>query len=102
MRPIDSDPALICSPSDAIVGACGPIDGTTVLQAKGAPYPLRDLLGDEDLVAHYQRGSYVTLRLKSSMYHRFHAPADLQVEHVTCGTKQAPHDKEKHHDYRDT
>ena len=26
----------------------------------------------------------------------------LQVEQVTCGTKQAPHDKEKHHDYRDT
>lgn len=82
-RPINADPEILSSPCDAIVGACGPIDGTTVLQAKGAPYPLVDLLGDEDLVAHYQQGSYVTLRLKSSMYHRFHAPADLQVEHVT-------------------
>ncbi len=82
-RPIDTDPEILSSPCDAIVGACGLIDGTAVLQAKGAPYPLLDLLGDEDLVAHYRRGSYVTLRLKSSMYHRFHAPADLQVEHVT-------------------
>lgn len=82
-RPINADPEILSSPCDAIIGACGPIDGTTVLQAKGAPYPLLDLLGDEDLVAHYRRGSYVTLRLKSSMYHRFHAPADLQVEHVT-------------------
>ena len=28
-------------------------------------------------------GSYVTLRLTSSMYHRFHAPAPLTLEHVT-------------------
>ncbi|WP_346288334.1 archaetidylserine decarboxylase [Zoogloea sp.] len=82
-RPINAAPDILASPCDAIIGACGPIDGTTVLQAKGAPYPLLDLLGDEDLVAHYRKGSYVTLRLKSSMYHRFHAPADLQVEHVT-------------------
>ena len=82
-RPIDADPRVLSSPCDAIVGACGPIAGTTVLQAKGAPYPLIDLLGDPALVETYRDGSYVTLRLKSSMYHRFHAPADLSVEHVT-------------------
>jgi len=82
-RPIDADPGVLSSPCDAIVGACGPIAGTTVLQAKGAPYPLIDLLGDPALVETYRDGSYVTLRLKSSMYHRFHAPADLSVEHVT-------------------
>jgi phosphatidylserine decarboxylase len=53
-----------------------------VLQAKGFPYPLIDLLGDADLVRYYQGGQYATLRLTSSMYHRFHAPADCRVEQV--------------------
>lgn len=82
-RTIDTDPTVLCSPCDAIVGACGPLDGITALQAKGAPYPLTDLLGDAGHVEACRAGHYVTLRLKSSMYHRFHAPADLRVEHVT-------------------
>ena len=53
-----------------------------LLQAKGFPYPLIDLLGDPELVRYYQGGRYVTLRLTSSMYHRFHAPGDLRVEQV--------------------
>lgn len=82
-RPIDTDAAVLCSPCDAIVGACGSLDGTTALQAKGAPYPLIDLLGSQHRVDACRDGHYVTLRLKSSMYHRFHAPADLEVDHVT-------------------
>ena len=53
-----------------------------VLQAKGFPYPLADLLGDAGLARYYQGGQYATLRLTSSMYHRFHAPADCRVEQV--------------------
>src|SRR5437763_16811201 len=34
-RAVDADPALLVSPCDAIVGACGPIDGTRLYQAKG-------------------------------------------------------------------
>ena len=34
-----------------------------MLQAKGFPYRLMDLLGDGALVDYYARGSYVTLRL---------------------------------------
>ena len=30
-----------------------------------------------------KNGTYVTLRLTSSMYHRFHAPANATLEHVT-------------------
>lgn len=83
MRPIDPDPAVICSPSDAIVGACGPVMGTEVIQAKGFPYPVADLLGSEELSERYRDGSYVTLRLTSAMYHRFHAPDDCVVDRVT-------------------
>ena len=82
-RTVDGDPGVLVSPCDAIVGACGRLDGVTALQAKGSPYPLIDLLGDPALVETYRNGTWVTLRLTSSMYHRFHAPADCTVERVT-------------------
>jgi phosphatidylserine decarboxylase len=82
-RCVDTDPGVLTSPCDGIVGACGTIDGTNLLQAKGFAYALRDLLHDPALVDTYRDGCYVTLRLTSSMYHRFHAPHDGMVEHVT-------------------
>jgi phosphatidylserine decarboxylase len=82
-RPIDADPEVLASPCDALVGACGRVEDGTVLQAKGFPYPLMDLLGDEELVDYYRQGQFATLRLTSSMYHRFHAPYDCRVERVT-------------------
>jgi phosphatidylserine decarboxylase len=81
-RPIDTDPRILVSPCDALVGACGRVEQGAVLQAKGFPYALMDLLGDAELVDHYQGAQYATLRLTSSMYHRFHAPADCRVEQV--------------------
>jgi phosphatidylserine decarboxylase len=82
-RPIDPDPAVLTSPCDAIVGACGTIAGTKLHQIKGFPYALEDLLLDPALVELYRDGRYATLRLTASMYHRFHAPHDGHVEQVT-------------------
>ncbi len=81
-RPIDRRTDILVSPCDAIVGACGAIAGTELYQAKGFPYALDDLLGDRDLVAAHRNGRYVTLRLTSSMYHRFHAPHDCRIDKV--------------------
>jgi phosphatidylserine decarboxylase len=93
LRPVDPRPEVISSPSDGIVGACGRISGPDgpdpiqVFQAKGFPYRLVDLLGNDArgqaLAQELAGGSYVTLRLTSSMYHRFHAPCDAWLEHVT-------------------
>jgi phosphatidylserine decarboxylase len=81
-RPVDPDPAILVSPSDGIIGACGKVVAGECLQAKGFAYTLMDLLADRELVRQYQQGSYVTLRLTAGMYHRFHAPGDCTVEHV--------------------
>ncbi len=81
-RPVDADPRVLASPCDAIVGACGRAEHDRVYQAKGFPYSMRELFGRADTTA-YEGGSYVTLRLTSAMYHRFHAPADATVEHVS-------------------
>ena len=81
-RPVDRRADILVSPCDAIVGACGAIAGTDLYQAKGFPYALEDLLCDPGLVDAHRNGRYVTLRLTSSMYHRFHAPHDCRVERV--------------------
>jgi len=82
LRPVDPDPAIVVSPSDGIVGAHGSIADGELYQIKGAPYSLLDLVGDPQLVETHRNGKFVTLRLTSSMYHRFHAPHDAHVEHV--------------------
>ena len=81
-RRIDTSADVLSSPVDAIMGAAGPIEGTRVFQAKGFPYTLQDLLGTEEDLSAWRDGSFVTLRLTSSMYHRFHAPYDCTVEKV--------------------
>jgi phosphatidylserine decarboxylase len=82
-RPFDPDPAIVASPSDGIVGAFGEIADTELFQVKGAPYSLFDLLGDPQLVEQHRNGRFITLRLTSSMYHRFHAPHDAHIGRVT-------------------
>jgi len=82
-RPIDRDTIALTSPCDGIVGQCGVIRGQQVYQAKGFPYSVTELFGDGDKAAKYEGGSYVTLRLRSNVYHRFHAPHDCRIRHVT-------------------
>jgi phosphatidylserine decarboxylase len=82
-RPVDPDPRILVSPCDAVVGASGAVAGTELYQVKGFPYTLQDLLGDAALAREHVDGRFVTLRLKASMYHRFHAPHDCVVEQVT-------------------
>jgi len=82
LRPIDERPEVLTSPCDAIVGAHGRVRGTEVFQAKAYPYGLEELLPDRSLVERYRDGLFVTLRLKSSFYHRFHAPCAGRLERV--------------------
>ena len=82
-RPVAMDPDVLASPCDGIVGACGPVDGTRLFQAKGFPYEIGELFGDEESARPWHGGQYVTLRLTSAMYHRFHAPHDCTVERLT-------------------
>ena len=82
-RTVNIDPGVLASPCDGVVGACGVVQQGSVLQAKGFPYAMADLFGRADRSAPFEGGTYVTLRLTSSMYHRFHAPADGTVDHVS-------------------
>jgi phosphatidylserine decarboxylase len=81
-RPVATSAQIMVSPSDGIVGMCGAIEGTELIQAKGFPYTLHDLMGNQDWVNTYRDGQYITLRLTATMYHRFHAPYDCTVNQV--------------------
>ena len=52
-------------------------------RSRAFPTRCRTCWRDPELVERHRDGRYVTLRLTSSMYHRFHAPHDCRVEHVT-------------------
>ena len=81
-RTVDADPRTLVSPCDGIVGAMGRVEGDRVYQAKGFPYTLTDLLGPLGANSPWQDGVFVTIRITSSMYHRFHAPTDLRLHDV--------------------
>lgn len=82
-RTIDERDNISISPCDAIVGECGKVEDGRVYQAKGFPYDISDLIPDQNLQKKYKNGVYVTLRLTSTMYHRFHAPKDCSVNKIT-------------------
>jgi phosphatidylserine decarboxylase len=89
-RLVEADPQVFVSPCDAILGAHGRVHDGLVLQCKGSPYLLRELLAaDAGLPVPAAGSIYLTLRLTSAMYHRFHAPHDLrlhQVRHIEGDT----------------
>jgi len=82
-REVDTRAEIVCSPSDAIVGACGRVERGQLFQAKGMPYAMRDLFGPGHDITAFEGGTFVTLRLTSAMYHRFHAPQAGVLEHVS-------------------
>lgn len=82
-RVFDARPEIFASPCDGIVGATGIVQQGQVYQAKGFPYATAELFGPTQDASGFEGGRFVTLRLTSAMYHRFHAPADGTVEHVT-------------------
>ncbi|WP_017444794.1 archaetidylserine decarboxylase [Gayadomonas joobiniege] len=72
-RPIDE--TTYVSPVDGEVSQTGKIEDGQVYQAKGHSYSLTDLLGGNSTLAEtYQQGSFATIYLAPSDYHRIHMP----------------------------
>ncbi len=77
-RPLPEDPRALACPCDGTVSAAGHLDGEQLLQAKGLPYTVAELLGGLD-PAPFRDGAFVTLYLSPRDYHRFHAPLDARL-----------------------
>ena len=65
----------LISPADGVLSQCGAITQGELIQAKGQYYTLANLLGgDEDEARPYANGSFATVYLSPSDYHRVHMP----------------------------
>jgi phosphatidylserine decarboxylase len=67
-------PGGINSPVDGLVIAEGRVEDGTLLQAKGLPYRLDELLDGDPLTSEFARARYTTLYLAPKDYHRIHVP----------------------------
>ena len=81
-RPIAAGDDVVVSPVDARVSAFGVATGGRMIQAKGRDYSLCALLDDPIQAQRFTGGSYLTLYLAPSDYHRIHAPLSGAIE--TC------------------
>ena len=74
---------LIC-PVDGAISQFGPISGDQIFQAKGHRYSITALLGgDAALAEQFTDGSFATLYLSPSDYHRIHMPCDGRLIQMT-------------------
>jgi len=64
----------INSPVDGVVIAEGRVEEGALIQAKGLPYRLAELLDDDPLTAEFAGARYETLYLAPKDYHRIHVP----------------------------
>lgn len=82
VRTIDPARDALVSPCDGAWGESGTVRDGQLLQLKGRPYGLRELLGSREDAAAFEGGAYATLYLSPRDYHRFHAPCAARVERV--------------------
>lgn len=74
-RPICSQEGAVVSPADGTLSQFGPIKNDQFIQAKGQSYSASRLLGNDDtLAAEFSGGSFATIYLSPSDYHRVHMP----------------------------
>ena len=77
-RPIDNTDKGIVSPADGIISQIGHIEQKQLLQAKGRHYAVGHLLADPENKEddYFNGGSFATVYLAPSNYHRVHMPFD--------------------------
>ena len=80
LRPQDpAVPGGLNSPVDGALIASGRVEDGTLIQAKGLPYRLDELLAADPLASRFEGGAYATLYLSPRDYHRIHVPCTGQV-----------------------
>lgn len=76
-RVIDADDKTLVLPADGHLSQFGPIEGETLVQAKGHTYTLTALLaGNTPLIDTFAEGKFATIYLSPKDYHRLHMPCD--------------------------
>ena len=75
-RTIDTTVNGVVSPADGVISQLGQINDHKLLQAKGRDYDIGQLLADNADGDYFADGSFATVYLAPSNYHRVHMPFD--------------------------
>lgn len=67
-------PGALNSPVDGALLTCGAAEAGTLLQVKGLPYRLDELLANDPLLPVFEEAAYASLYLAPKDYHRIHVP----------------------------
>ncbi|TGK78923.1 phosphatidylserine decarboxylase [Leptospira noumeaensis] len=78
-RIIDSAANAVVSPTDSKITSFGNINQSTIIQAKGIDYSVKELLGSEKYYPYFTNGKYITFYLSPQDYHRIHSPFAGQI-----------------------
>lgn len=79
VRSWPSDPRLLASPVDGVLGQLGHVEKGRLIQAKGRWYSATDLLASAEEAARFDAGSFVTIYLSPRHYHRIHSPVSGSI-----------------------
>ncbi|MHC0035833.1 phosphatidylserine decarboxylase [Pseudoneobacillus sp. C159] len=93
-RPIHEEQVAIVSPVDAVIEDIGIIDSNSIMEVKGKPYSITEMLGSEEKAKPYLEGTYMIFYLSPSHYHRIHSPVTGTVkDQWVLGSKSYPVNK---------
>ncbi len=79
-RSISSD-ALV-SPADGALLSSGHVDDQAIINVKGRPYDVAELIGDPALARRYCGGQFAVVYLSPRDYHRVHSPVEGTITSV--------------------
>ncbi len=83
-RPLADAASHILCPADGAVSQLGIIEDGRIMQAKGQSYTAEELLGgDGALASDFEGGSFITIYLSPSDYHRVHMPVSGALQQTT-------------------
>jgi phosphatidylserine decarboxylase len=74
VRIINSEENAVVSPVDAKITSFGDIQESTMIQAKGIDYSLKELIGSDKYLSAFESGKFITFYLSPQDYHRIHSP----------------------------
>ncbi len=67
-------PDVLRSPVEGFISQAGLVEGERIVQAKGLTYSVSELLGGSSGFDRYHGGTFLTLYLAPTNYHRIHSP----------------------------
>jgi phosphatidylserine decarboxylase len=93
-RTVDDDPMSVVSPVDSVIEEIGEIEADKTITVKGKIYSISEMLGNDEAMSRYDKGTYMIFYLSPSHYHQIHSPvAGEVVNQWTLGKKSFPVNK---------